>query len=507
MAAGRPPELSAMELGLGSPTHSLEASQPRLGGIDDYARKKEQLLREVLQDKREDEVRLADMETKLREFVLEVVRPTIMRNVKLQTETQWLAEDVRTQSARLEKVCQQIDLLQERSDAVVTFRERLDGFAERSRALEEQLTDQRITTLTRIEQAEEAVDRQKSTCARLGLSVDRVTQDMGELTGSIRKVQAAVDQCGQKSREYMESEHKRVDLLLQGIKEVQQSFANEVWGPEDPEEFAPPSLRRLDMQMRRAKADIKDALADLAALRRLDGEMTDVKQKLAVAFERLDEVAASCADHRRRIDKIALDSKHDFKHASNLMAAFTANLMQDIRVGFSAEVKDLQGSYQEIQKFVRDAQAAMAELEQALGSTRRHVEAALRECRTDLEGLEARRRRDRQGLEDGLAGVSGRAGAALEASEATLLGLEHLSGVVGMALQGARMAAALDTSDFADRKASPYVGAHGIASKKKTGLGRGGLDPEILFRLPYQCICPVGLRLFLYPAAAVQLRV
>merc|ERR1719235_2309034 len=107
--------------------------------------------------------------------------------------------------------------------------------------------------------------------------------------------------------------------------------------------------------------------------------------------------------------------------------------------------------------FMRDTQESIVELRGTMESTNSQTEAIAREVRVDLEDVNQKRKMDKLGLEAELKAFRQRIGGAFEHSEALLRGMEHIAGVLSVALQSERISAALDFQDFSDRKKDSLV--------------------------------------------------
>lgn len=431
---------------------------------------------------------MADIESRLRQMVLELTKPTVQRTTLLQTDCHRFEEQLESQGQQLRALADHMHEAKTRGDMVVAFKEQLDQFWEQQRELELKLGQYQRETVQRVELVEKSCENSNSFCGRLGRTVDRSQQDIDSVVQDVMRLEAAMDMGIQKSKEQIEGEVRRMDISLREMKEMHQVFSDEVWGPEEPAELAPPSLRRLDMQAKRTSVQLGEALARLAELRRLDSEMTTVRSEQSTITVHLRGLTSSSTELRDRVEQIAQDTKQDTKRISNMMAAYTANLMQDVHAVFNSEVETLRGMQAEVEHFVRGTEGTVARLEEALQSTIHQVEAIIREVRVDVDGLELKRRRDKQALEDALQTLQGRVASSLEASEGTLKGIEHVSNVVGMSLQSERMSIALDAQDFAERREIAHVGVRKECERARSrgSRVRGGIDPEQLVRLSYQ---------------------
>eukprot|EP00434_Breviolum_minutum_P017559 symbB.v1.2.015497.t1/scaffold1160.1/size134679/6 len=282
-------------------------------------------------------------------------------------------------------------------------------------------------------------------------------------------MQTSLDMGVKKNKEYLDSETKRLELSIDQVKEMHKALSDEIWGPEEVTDFSPPSLRRFDMQTRQLEKTIKDVLTELRELRLLDAHVKRVTEIQEGHGVQLVELTDTTGEISQRVNKVNQDLKAEIKRTANLMSAYSANLLHEVRSSFSNEVKELAGLHQDVQVFLKETEASLQSLQESLHSSGRHVEASLREVRLDIESLDSKRKRDKMGLEESLTGLQQQASNSSTSLAQFSQSLEHLSSVMGIALQGQRMVIALGVQDFVDRKDTTYVGF----KKGYTGLKLG----------------------------------
>lgn len=406
-------------------------------------------------EKKEEEVKFAEMETKLRHLILEVVTPTVMRATKLNNTCEFLGAALERQGTRLGDLYEELEVCKERVDVVTTFKVTLDKFWESQRDIELQLKEFQKATIARFEESEHGAKTTNEKVTNISRNLDRVMEDIDHVNTDITRCQTQVDLGIAKNKEHIEGEVRRVDFDIRQLKELHESFAEEVRGPEDSadiHDISPPSLRRLDMQAKRAIVQLNHVEKELADLRKLDRDVLTVREQQVVNDAQLKQLTTDCRDLSENVERISKEAKDDNTRVTNLMAAYTSEIMQEARISFSEEIRKVNLLAEDMSNFVKETQTSIEKLNTAVAGIGKYVEASTREVHFDLEGLEQMRRRDRIGIEEGLVGLHNRVTNTLEATEQTLKGLEHISSVVGMSLQGQRMAIALDVQDFIDRK-------------------------------------------------------
>lgn len=465
-------------------------SANRLDGMSMSGREHKEQIRNMMQERKAEEVKIAEVEGRLRNMILDVLRPTVASTTTLQSRAEHLQEQVTRNTEKLRLNAESIKELTERSDVMISFRDKLQMFTEHSFKTDEKLDEYKRLAVLKMEKLEHAYETQDMFLQKVERNVQRSTEDFGIHVRDFKAVKQTIDFNAVKAKENLDREMKRVNFALNEAKELQNKREREIWGPDDDnniDDFSHLSLRFLDKQRKTMKGQLHQAIIDIEFLKRLDIRVEGILQKLVDVDSQLASIFAKESDLRNRVQTLVENTENENKRVSNLMAAFTANLMQDVRTSFSQDIKGLYDSQGDIQKFCHDTRLAMGDLESSFGVTAKKLEAAWKEVRLDLESLDTKRKRDKKGLDEAIQFINGRSTAAVDVSDKSLKGLENLSNVLNLVLQGQHAAVALNSQDFNDRLKTPYVGVHGVSDKRRNIATRqGGLDPRALFRISFQ---------------------
>jgi len=446
----------------------------------------------MLQGRMEEEVRFAEMESRMRSMIVDVVKPTVYRTTRLQQEHDSMCKKFEEMCAMHQGVIDAQNEAKAHIEMIQYFKEELDRFWHSNNALEDKMTVYQKTAMERILENEKTCESIQSTCARQCNNIDRNMQDVHRLQDLHKSLEVALEHSSQRSKERIDAEVMQIQHQIVDVRDLHQRLTEDVWGEEDCLDVSPPSLRRLDMQMRRTMSKLTEVVDDIGGLSKIEQDMLAIHKRQTIVEQQISTSDMACKDVRERMEKLADDSKKDFNQASNLMAALSANLVREARSNFSDEIKAAQQMRHDVDDFVRQTQASMTELEAHIRTSSKHCEAVLREVRTDVGNLDEKRKRDKQGLEEDMRGVRNRVGNALESTAAMLRGLEHVSGVMSMSLQSERMSIALDLQDFVERKDSHYIGiCETSITERWRGIrsadgARTPIDPKQMVRQTYQ---------------------
>lgn len=441
-----------------------------------------------------DEVRQAEMESRLRGMITEVLKPSIVKVTRLQTDQEMMRQKFQEMIDGHQEVLNAQKEAKEHSEVVSVFQGKLGEFWTFNNALEDKITIYQKSAVQRMEELEQTCELNKSNSLRLGRNLDKSLQDMDRINADIKGMQGSLERRIAKNKERTDGEIKQMHARVEEVRELHNKLENEVWGPEEINDLSATCLRKLDMQMRKQTGLLSEALEDITTLQKLDGELMQVAKRQGTAEEQITELGTTTKDLGERVEVFAQEAKADFKQASNLMAAFSANLVREARHSFKDELKHSQEMLIEVDDFVRSTKVAMQESDEFVKSLSRQLEAMVREMRFDLDENQEKRQRDKQSLEEQMRDLTVKVNNAGDSSESMLRGLEHVSGVISMTLQSERMSAALDLQSFVERKDTPYVGVYESTMetvklrqvRADKGIRQPGLNLERLHRIAYQ---------------------
>lgn len=436
---------------------------------------------------REDEVRFADMNLQLRRQLVEMVKPMVHRTCNLENGYDTLVDMCKGFESRLNEASARFKETNERSDAIVCFKDQLDKFWRLYDDLDVRLTLFERRSNLRTDHLESELDLQRSTNSRLGRSIEATTTECSSLNRQLQEKQKQLEAAIQRNKEMMQDEAKRIDLAVRDVVETHKSFVDEVWGSVDCMDISPPSLRRFDKQIRKANLLMSEITSDISDLRRLETQVLTVSAKQVKHDEQFVVLSASTTNLESKQETLATNTAADIKRTSNLMAAFSANLMKESRVHFNDVIQSAKRLQQATEHSVEKAKADIAQLDGAFQASCKLTETTLQEVNRNMDELDERRKRDKHGTEEAMYILANRTDAVGDSTDALFVSLEHFASVVGMMLQNERMAVLLDMQDFRERTQTPYVGVMPLdGGVRKQHPRRNGIDLENLVRLHYQ---------------------
>lgn len=446
------------------------------------------------------EVQLAEMESRLRQMITEVLKPTIVKTSRLQSDHNIMCLKFQEMVDSYQDVMTAHAEVKENTKKMTLFRDKLDEFWSHGNAVEDAMATFQKETLARFEEVNQLCLSNRSSAERVDRQIDAAMKDMDGLTTVIQDMQVTLDDGIQRNKDSMETELRQHGEMVREVRMQYRELEQQIWGDEDMLleglwEASTPSLRRLDMQMRDLNGSLGEARHEIRSLCRLERELAQLSTRQNECEARLKEFAASNDQVRERCETVTEGVKQDFSSVSNRLAANTANLVREARQAFNDELRELRRMQQELCSVRAVVEKRSSETDEHVNQINKQVEANLHEVRIDISTLEGKRKRDKQGGEEELRMVHHRVAGQAEATSSLFRALEHVTGVISMTLQSDRMSVALDLQEYLERKETTLVGASdpGGGEEEKQHSEGGveasrfrGVDPTSLHRLVYR---------------------
>lgn len=471
----------------GSQTH------PQSGSVEetvegDHSLEPDASLTRHPQDK-EEEVKFAELESRLRAMITDMLRPSITRTTRLEYEYEDMVVKFHDLSAKFKDMLKKHEHAKEQWDLILVFKQDLQQYLEQIQKLDVEISAQQRVNLRRIDSMEQSCDARRTESLRLSRGLDHLTADVDLFHSKMGEMQASLENQIFKANHETDKQIQRLDADAVDARHAFTRFSNQIWGDANVGKDAPnapPCLYSLARRIKATNECLGIACEDIVVLKSMEGQMEKLLSRQCAVEKETASATETCRQMGEQLSRIAKETKADFTRASNLIAAWSASLLRQARTHFNEELAASRDVREEVVEFMQKMENSMGKLGGDLKSQTRHVEAILREVRLDLEGLDGKRKRDKQLLESQVSANETRTVSAMAVTEEVVRGLEHVTNVVDLSLQSDSISIALELQDFVERKQTPLVGVSEGAKRQGSRSGpRGGLDPQHLVRITY----------------------
>lgn len=402
------------------------------------------------EQQRELEVQLADMETRLRQTILRIIRPVLDQ-----------AADV---SLRIDELNIKVDSY----DQVMLT----------AQLLQEEVTQQKEFNIV--------ITDQLSTHDQQARTFEKST------VGSLAELRAGKDTIDQKLEDHHAEMRKQSRELVRmwdeaGLAQAQHDDANKlVWEGmatnSRVEEKARDEIMDLVRELQREREELMEELfgegkgltelnRELTLLTKFCAPLPAVEKKLKETVEHFtilqgkqQENSAFCIKNKDELTAFVDETreeivamKAEFKDDSNRLIAHNACIMKDIRQDYMQEIeaaKKIRSEIDNIQEFTRKFCDEVSEGQQ---TESRRIDALQKSVVTDIEEMQKKRKKERTTTEAELKSLREEFELTNESSQQVRINVEYLSRILGLVLESERVASAVHVQDFTDRGAERWL--------------------------------------------------
>ncbi|CAK0849061.1 unnamed protein product, partial [Prorocentrum cordatum] len=164
--------------------------------------------------KQEDEIRMVELENRARQMVVDLLAPSIMRLSRLSSMVEEIGTESKDTVEQVRRLTSEMDVVKERSELVLVFRERIEDFRQYCDVLEAKVNDSHSETSSRVQHCEDMCNAQKLNTVRIQKTADRTAQDLDVLENRLNKMVITVDEGLQRAHDHTDEESKRMEVCV-----------------------------------------------------------------------------------------------------------------------------------------------------------------------------------------------------------------------------------------------------------------------------------------------------
>lgn len=393
---------------------------------------------------KETEVILADMENRLRNTTIRILRPALEQISELDHRVRLINTTVDRQAdlaAKVDKLAGDFSANEEFSKVL---QETILETKEQLRILDRSTAAKLVET--RAEQAEfgKSIQDHKSDLLRLGREDSRIWEESKRLHEQHESEQKAREHDISTLHRKLNRTKEDLEGMINDLIKQRAELIDDLYG----EGTGLNALsRKLDSLTHGTEClpQIQKLIVDLGADIRLCKSQQEQQEGQHQDFQQVfDDYLAQQKVNEKEM-------REEFKHQSNQLVAHTAQLMKGVRSSYQKEldsVKDLRVAFT---KTLQNADNTRAELEQRVMAESRRMETLHRELTQDMEELSNRRKKDRVNLESEHREFKNQMTTDREVVNKTRSTVDYLARLVGVIIESSRIGCALEVQDFADR--------------------------------------------------------
>eukprot|EP00930_Biecheleria_cincta_P005351 TRINITY_DN106278_c0_g1_i1.p1 TRINITY_DN106278_c0_g1~~TRINITY_DN106278_c0_g1_i1.p1 ORF type:complete len:660 (-),score=144.65 TRINITY_DN106278_c0_g1_i1:133-2112(-) len=404
------------------------------------------------------EVVIADMENRLRNTILRILRPALEQISELDHRMRIISVEVDKQAdfaAKVQKLA--MDTAQNTEFAQVlqeTIGETKEQLRSLDRSTSEQLAEQRFVQAT----FDKSIQDHKSNLLKLGREDARIWEEAARLQKQSEDEQRAHQDAINTMHRKLTRTKEELEAMINELIRQREELIEDLFG----------DGKGLNKLTKRCDS-LEDFVAPIPHMQKVQIDLgTDLRQ----CVERQDKQADQHMDFKHVFDDYITkqelnekDMRDEFKRQSNQLVAHTAQLMKGVRSSYQSEMDQVKELRNAVSKTLQNSDRLCRELEERMIAESRRMDTLHRELAQDIEEIASRRKRDRISLEAEQQQVKNQLSADRESANKTRSTVDYLARLVGLVIESCRIGCALEVQDFADRNCERWLCHPGDSSK------------------------------------------
>jgi len=397
------------------------------------------------------EMALANIETRLREMIIELTSPTIHKVTLAASDL----DDVKGMVQTHARSIQELQLGQfhatEQVSTILSFKEEMGRWDAQRRAHESSLDEKQEAMQQKLDAFQYGLEQKESALHHLQRSVDRTAAELNHVTEEAEIQREAVEARLDEITLKVGQARADAEVRVRALELQHHELTDELWGEETGLAKVTGELKKTNLafaSLQEAVALLQSSKAEAAALEVLRHE----------AASMVNDANLSVAAMRQSVGNVVNDVREHFRTASQTIAAHNATFITEVRSQYQEELAAAARLRDEVQEFVAQTGKRIGGLDTRVAEASAKAGSLAAEAREELEELNRRRKRDKTSSDNELKALKKRLGGVFDNSDMVLRGLEHIYGVLQTVLQGELMQCSMERQDSIDRKRIALMG-------------------------------------------------
>jgi hypothetical protein len=406
---------------------------------------------DIFDERAQLEVVLAQMETRLRGMISDLMQPTIAKTSNVMADLVQMKGIVSQHTRGLQEV--QLGQLKvtEQVATIASFREDMAKWDTQRRTHESQVEESLQGMQQKLEAYRYSLEQKESVLHHLHRNVERCAMELNRLGDSLHGkedfLEARIDEQSRKiNQEKTESE-----VRIAGLELKLAALTDELWGEET-------GLAKVAGELKKAHSSFEKLEMAVDSLKEGKAEAAQLDRLRAEVGKMVHEANSSVSYMRQTVGNVVNDVREHFRTASQTISAHNATFITEVRQQYQVELQKAAGVRQEVLNFMQHVERTIQDQDARVAETAAKASALAAEAREEVEELNRRRKRDKTSADNELKALKKRLGGVFDNSDAVLKGIEHLYDVIQMMLEGEFIASSLEMQDSIDKKKIALMG-------------------------------------------------
>lgn len=397
------------------------------------------------------EIVLAQMETRLRGMISDLLQPTIAKTSNVTADMEAMRGIVSQHTRGLQEV--QLGQLKalEQVATIAGFREDMTKWDTQRKTHESQVDEDLKGMQMKLETYRYSLEQKESVLHHLHRSVERTAMEVNRINDAQEISKDLLETRVDEQSRRINTQKAETEVQIAGLELKLAALTDELWGEET-------GLAKVAGELKKAHSSFAKFEVAVDTLKEGKAEAAQLDRLRSEVGKMVHEANSSVASMRQTVGNVVNDVREHFRTASQTISAHNATFITEVRQHYQVELEKAAGVRQEVLDFMQQVDRNIQDQDARVAETAAKASALAAEAREEVEELNRRRKRDKTSSDNELKALKKRLGGVFDNSDAVLKGIEHLYDVIQMMLEGEFIGSSLDIQESIDKKKIALMG-------------------------------------------------
>jgi len=433
----------------------------------------------------------AEMESRLRAVIIEMLSPTIQVGRQQESALMSLREQVSELARKINNMFQLPTQVARMQAILDSFREEINKHdAHVHQAVTKSYEDLRLVR-TELDGLQRSLEKRDSAIQHLQRDIDRVCMELNRQQDRFHDIEEITKTVGVDSRKEANRAACELEAKIAALQMQHNALTDELWGDEMGLAKVSGQVFKTNETIKQLQEKVDFVEGSMVEASHLDSLRTDV-QKL------LHKTDTDLFAMKQSVGQAVNETREHLRTALETTAAHNATFVDSVHKRYQEEIAQSSKLRDEVVRFIDKTDASIGEFDDRIEAAAEKTGALLNEQRDIIEEAERRRKRDRSSTDLELKGIKKWMSGIFESSDIITRGFELFSQVVSMMIQAVDMQCALDMQDTLDREHMSLLGVkeevvpNSVQSSPQKRSPRKGLRRPPVVQVDQRCLSCSG---------------
>jgi hypothetical protein len=403
---------------------------------------------------KEREVMLMEIENRLRDMILKILKPSLERSSNLAGELDDLKEMVFKHDECLGEVEVLKTQVTQQGELTKLFESELERLNSFNRSLEEKVMAEQGAVRTEMREMKANTDKFAATITHVVREAERLWEEAQRLQKQHDEYKKTCDERLDQQRLGMMGQREDIMEIVFEMQTAHGKLLEDVWSEDH-------GLNHLAEEIRKVNQTLEQLPKVQATLKKQDSSIVELGKGMQKCEIFTDNTSREMKELHEMFEENISKLRGEFREVSSTLSAHHAAMAKGIRESYKEELKHAATLRSDVSRFMTETDKRCGEIEAQMTSADNHIQHLHKEIVKDIEEVNRKRKRDRLNIDSSIKDSTKIVTGFKDQFDAFYKGMEHIAGVLNIMLEGERVDNALSIQDYVDRRQTTHLGVKG----------------------------------------------